>query len=115
MGNSNECELPVEGDSFDKCLHLDDTTNDFSSDDHGPSPTTNSCNILVDDNKCYGFFQKQNTAFPSSGNSDVSKIIQTALNEGNLKNQVQYTLLLVLLLSLIFISSYCILLFTARR
>ena len=96
LGDSKEAELPVEGESYDKCIYLDEDSHNSSCVDQGPSPTTVNEENSIDSGKCYGYFDKQHTSFPSSDQICVSRVIQTALSQGNLKNEVSTCLVIIL-------------------
>ena len=88
LAGSDESELPVEGDSYDKSICLDDVVDDDSSVDKGPVSVGINGVGSPDNGECYGYFDKQNEVFPSSNQSYISNVIRTALDQGNIKNQV---------------------------
>ena len=58
VGEFEESELPVKGDSFDKCIHLDENTNNSTTEDQGPSVFSVGESVSPDDGQSYGFFSE---------------------------------------------------------
>lgn len=89
MDDEFEKELPIEGDSFDKCMFVEHTDNN-SSEDNGPTPQQYKDITSNAEDQAYGIIDKNFSNGTSCTDNNLNTLLQDALDKGNTKNTVSF-------------------------